>query len=142
MEKIIAPAWEATADKFQVEEVIRGSKQDPKHDERVEVPRGYGQPGTVMPPPLDHYFLVSFEGRMFQVAISKDKKRVVDAIPLLNHAAAGSSAPDTFAFAFQMPLFRVAGTTGSAIKVDVKGSSLDAVSQTAAGLQAALWQVF
>ncbi|MDB4687680.1 efflux RND transporter permease subunit [Akkermansiaceae bacterium] len=142
LEKIIAPAWEATADKFQVEEVIRGSKQDPKHDERVEVPRGYGQPGTVMPPPLDHYFLVSFEGRMFQVAISKDKKRVVDAIPLLNHAAAGSSAPDTFAFAFQMPLFRVAGTTGSAIKVDVKGSNLDAVSQTAAGLRAALWQVF
>lgn len=131
MEAIVAPAWEATEDKFQIETLNRGRERDPKHDERQEVPRGYGQPGTVLPPPLDHYFLVSFEGRMFQVAISKDKKRVVDAIPLLNHATAGASAPDTNAFAFQMPLFRVAGITGSAIKVDVKGNDLNAVSTSA-----------
>ena len=142
LEKIIAPAWEATDDKFLVEEVIRGGQREPDHDEREEVPRGYGQPGTVLPPALDHYFLVSFEGRMFQLAIAKDKKRTVDSIPLLNHATAGSSAPDTFAFAFQMPLFRVAGTTGSAIKVDVKGSDLDSVSQAAFGLRSALWEVF
>lgn len=136
MEAIVAPAWEATEDKFQVEEVLRGSAQEPNHDKR-EMVTGLNDKGkivTVMPPPLDHYFLVSFEGRMFQVAISKDKKRVIDAVPLLNSATAGAAAPDTIAFAFQMPLFRVAGTTGSAIKVDVKGSDLDAVSSSALGL--------
>lgn len=134
MEEIVAPAWEATEDKFQVEKVLRGGDRDPNQDERQAVPLGYGQPGEVMPPPLDHYFLVSFEGRMFQVAISKDKKRVVDAVPLLNAATSGAAAPDTIAFAFQMPLFRVAGTTGSAIKVDIKGTDLDAVSRTAGAL--------
>lgn len=142
LEKIIAPAWEATEDKFQVEEVIRGNKRDPKHDERVMIPRGSGQAGTILPPALDHYFLVCFEGRMFHGAIAEDKKQTVDSIALLNHATAGSSAPDTFAFAFQMPLFRVAGTTGSAIKVDVKGSDLNSVTQTAIGLRTALWKDF
>lgn len=142
MEATVAPAWEATEDKFQVEKVIRGGDRDPDHDERQEVPRGFGQEGTVLPPPLEHYFLVSFEGRMFQVAISEDKKRVVDLIPLLNAATSGTAAPDTFAIAFQMPLFRVAGTTGSAIKVDIKGSDLDAVSATASGLFMAFMEQF
>lgn len=142
LEKIIAPAWEATEDKFQAEEVIRGGERDPKHDERTAIPRSYGQAGTILPPALDHYFLVSFEGRMFQLAIAEDKKRTVDSIPLLNHATAGSSAPDTLAFAFQMPLFRVAGTTGSAIKVDVKGSDLNSVLKTALGLRTELREVF
>ena len=142
LEKIIAPAWEATEDKFQVEEVIRGNKRDPKHDERVMIPRGSGEAGTILPPALDHYFLVCFEGRMFHGAIAEDKKQTVDSIALLNHATAGSSAPDTFSFAFQMPLFRVAGTTGSAIKVDVKGSDLNSVTQTAIGLRTALWEDF
>ncbi len=79
---------------------------------------------------------------MFHVAISRRQKARVDSIPLLNHATAGSSAPDTFAFAFQMPLFRVAGTTGSAIKVDVKGKRPRLRSQTATGLRAALWTDF
>lgn len=142
MEAIVAPAWEATEDKFLVEKVLRGGKREPGHDLRQEVPRGRGQPGTVMPPPFEHYFLVSFEGRMFQVAISKDKKRVVDGVPLLNAATAGVNAPDTNAFAFQMPLFRVAGTTGSAIKIDVKGSDLDAVSKSAFGLFMTFFQEF
>ncbi len=142
MEAVVAPAWEATEDKFQVERVLRGGDRDPEHDPRVEVPRGMGQPGTVMPPPLEHYFLVSFEGRMFQVAISKDKKRVIDGVPLLNAASAGANAPDTRAFAFQMPLFRVAGTTGSAIKVDVKGTNLDTVAASAQGLFMSFMEAF
>jgi HAE1 family hydrophobic/amphiphilic exporter-1 len=136
MEAIVAPAWEATDDKFKVEKILRGGERDPGHDER-KIMTGRDQDGKmveVLPPPLEHYFLVSFEGRMFQVAISRDKKRIIDAVPLLNAATAGAAAPDTNAFAFQMPLFRVAGTTGSAIKVDVKGSDLDAVSKSAFGL--------
>ncbi len=142
LEETVAPAWEATNDKFQVERVVRAGERDPDHDERKPVPQGPGKECSIMPPPLDHYFLVSFEGRMFQVAISKDKKRVVDAIPLLNHAASGGAAPDTFAITIQAPLFRVAGTTGSAINVDVKGTDLDDVSKSAAGLFAELMAGF
>jgi HAE1 family hydrophobic/amphiphilic exporter-1 len=91
-----------------------------------------------MPPPIESYFLVSFEGRMFHGAISTDKRRVKDLIPLLNHAAGGHNAPDTIAFAFQMPLFRVGGNTGSAIKIDIKGRELDAVSGSAQALMFAL----
>lgn len=144
MEDVVAPAWEATEDKFKVEKLNRGSERDPNHDERkvISTVNEKGEKRDVIPPPLDHYFLVSFEGRMFQVAISKDKKRVVDAIPLLNKATEGAAAPDTMAFAFQMPLFRVAGITGSAIKVDVKGSDLAAVSNSARGLFMAFLKEF
>ena len=144
MEATVAPAWEATEDKFQVEEVIRGNERGAHYDERQEVTGrdATGEMVTVMPPPFEHYFLVSFEGRMFQVAISKDKKRVIDGVPLLNAATAGGAAPDTRAFAFQMPLFRVAGTTGSAIKVDVKGSDLEGVASSAQALLMSFMQAF
>ncbi|MGE9267419.1 MAG: efflux RND transporter permease subunit [Verrucomicrobiales bacterium] len=132
IEARVRPAWEVTEDKFLVESARRGGEVSQGVDNRVLLPAAPGAEPSVMPPPLSHFFLVSFEGRMFQVGVSDDKKRVVDAIPLLNNAAAG--IPDTFAFAFQMPLFRVAGTTGTAIKVDVKGTDLDAVSQTAGRL--------
>src|SRR5690606_4502553 len=101
-------------------------------DTRRPVPIGPGSDETVLPPALDHYFLVSFEGRMFQVGISADKKRVVDVIPAFDAATAGTAAPDNFAFNCQMPLFRLGGATGSAIQIDLKGRDLDAVS-TAAG---------
>lgn len=141
IEDRIRPSWNATEDKFQIETRERGefSAGVPNLEKVPAVPGGAP---AVSPPPLDHYFLVSFEGRMFQVGISADKKRVVDALPLFAHATSGTAAPDTFAFAFQMPLFRVAGTTGSAIKIDVKGENLDGVSQTAGQLFGALMGAF
>jgi hydrophobic/amphiphilic exporter-1 (mainly G- bacteria), HAE1 family len=78
--------------------------------------------------------LVAWDGRLFQVGISQDKKRVVDAIPLLNHAASAENAPDIISFAFQFPLFRTGGTTGSAIKVDLVGDDLDRITHSAAAL--------
>jgi len=134
VESRIRPSWEATHDKFLIETKLRDGVYSEGVDKRTKVPAMPGGEPTVLPPKLDHYFLVSFEGRIFQVGISNDKKRVVDAIPLFNHATSGSAAPDTFAFAFQFPLFMVAGTTGTAIKVDIKGTDLDAVSQTAGQL--------
>lgn len=146
IEKRVKPAWEVTGNKFGVETVIeeaRGESTEP-YDEREPVPIGYGAPpgATVLPAPLDHYFLVSFDGRLFHVAISEDKKRVVDTVPLLNSATAGVAAPDTIAFAFQMPLFRVGGTTGSAIKIDLTGSDLDQVGAAAGALFGALMGEF
>ncbi len=139
-------SWETTPNKFGIEDIVEkreGVSTEPR-DDRQPVPMSPPAPpgSTVMPPPLDHYFLVSFEGRMFHGSISNDKKRVVDAVDLMNHATSGVSAPDTIAFAFQMPLFRVGGTTGSAIKIDLTGDDLDEVGGAAGALFGALMGEF
>ena len=136
IETVIRPAWDAAPDQYKVEAVTRGDQ--PKEDRRVEVPAFPGMEPSVLPPPIENYFLVSFEGRMFHGAIATDKKRVKDLIPLLNHAAGGHNAPDTIAFAFQMPLFRVGGNTGSAINIDIKGRELQSVNLSAQALMFAL----
>lgn len=144
IEERMRPAWETTPNAFQVETHIEerdGLSTDPV-DERVAVPLGYGQPGEVMPPPLEGYFIVSFQGQMFHGAISADKKHVVDAIPLMNHATAASQVPDTIAFAFQAPLFRIGGVTGSAIKINLTGADLDDVGGAAMALFGSLMQDF
>ncbi len=130
IEDRVRPMWEVTPDKFGIETRLDGGVEK-MEDTRQPVPIEPGGKDTVLPPALDHYFLVSFEGRMFQVGISADKKRVVDTIPAFDAATAGTAAPDTFAFNFQMPLFRLGGATGSAIQIDFKGRDLDAVSAAA-----------
>ncbi|WP_425398977.1 efflux RND transporter permease subunit [Aeoliella sp.] len=133
MEQQIKPAWEAAGDKFGAEAALRGGPWDGV-DRRTPVPVAPGSDQEVLPPPLEHYFLVAFDGRVFQVGISQDKKRVVDALPLMNKAVDGEDAPDVINFAFQLPLFRTGGTTGSAIKVDVVGDDLTAVTNASAAL--------
>lgn len=132
MERKIKPAWEAAGDRFGAEAALRGDR--PAEDKRVPLPLAPGSETKVLPPALDHYFLVAWDGRVFHAAISEDKQRVVDALPLLNDAVSGEDAPDIISFAFQMPLFRTGGTTGSAIKVDLVGDDLSAVSDSAAAL--------
>lgn len=144
IEEKVRPAWEVTPNKFGIEDVLEnraGIPTEPR-DDREPVPTGPGSEETVIPPPLSHYFLVSFEGRMFHGAISDDKKRVIDAVPLMNAATSGSAAPDTIALAFQAPLFRVGGTTGSAIKIDLTGDDLDEVGSAAGALFGALMGKF
>ena len=144
IEDNVRASWEVTENKFGVEAVLekRNGLPTEPYDKRQPVPLAPGSDETVLPPPLRHYFLVSFEGRMFHGAISDDKKKVVDAIPLLNAATSGTAAPDTIAFAFQAPLFRVAGTTGSAVKIDLTGSDLDQVSAAAGAIFGGLMQNF
>ncbi|GAA4419729.1 efflux RND transporter permease subunit [Bremerella cremea] len=132
MENVIKPAWEAAGDKFGAEAVLRGHEWNGE-DERQPVPMP-GTEETVLPPPLEHYFLVAWDGRVFQVGISKDKQKVVDTLPLFTQAAGGDNAPGVINFAFQMPLFRTGGTTGSAIKIDLIGDDLDRVSSSAGAL--------
>ena len=140
IEKVIKPVWDAAPDQFAVESVARGDA--PKEDRRVKIPAMPGSEPSVMPPPIDNYFLVSFEGRMFHGAISREKKKVVDLIPLLNASASGHNAPDAISFAFQMPLFRVGGNTGSAIKIDLKGRDLDQVIAATQALMFGLMEKF
>jgi HAE1 family hydrophobic/amphiphilic exporter-1 len=137
IEKNIEPLWEVTPDKYAIETRLSGGKVV-MEDKRQPVSTGDGSGQTVIPPALENYFLVSFEGRMFHGGISADKKRVADLVPAFNAATSGAAAPDTFAFAQQMPLFRVGGSTGSAVQIDFRGRDLDAVSGAAGATMGAL----
>jgi HAE1 family hydrophobic/amphiphilic exporter-1 len=135
IEEQIEPLWEATPDKYGIETRLSGGKMVSENNIQP-VPAGDGL--MVTPPPLDNYFLVSFEGRIFHGAISADKATVADLVPAFNAATSGVTTPDTFAVAFQMPLFRVGGSTGSAVQIDFQGRDLDAVSGAAGAVMGAL----
>ncbi|WP_193210891.1 efflux RND transporter permease subunit [Luteolibacter marinus] len=137
IEENIEPLWEATPDKYGIETRLSGGEMVVE-DKRQPVPLGDGSGESVVPPSLENYFLVSFEGRVFHGGISADKSRVADLIPAFNAATSGAATPDTFAMAFQMPLFRVGGATGSAVQIDFRGRDLDAVSGAAGAMMGAL----
>ncbi|MEZ5973943.1 MAG: efflux RND transporter permease subunit [Planctomycetota bacterium] len=152
VEGMIRPQWEVAGPRYDVERVLEGrpigdtaeGREPHLPDRRQELhvpPMGPGDPGrTVMPPPIEHYFLVGWNGMMFHGAIAHDASRVADLIPLLN--VAGNIVPDVFGFAFQMPLFNNGGTTGSAVKVDMSGNLLSDVEQGAGALMGALMESF
>lgn len=144
IEDRIRPSWETTENCFAAEGVIeqRAGRPVEPVDEREAIPIGFGQPGTMMAPEINHYFLVSFEGRMFHGCVAADKKRAVDLIPLMNYATAPEVLPDTIAFSFQLPLFRVGGATGSAISINLTGDDLDQVAGTSGALFGSLMQSF
>ncbi len=139
IEESIRPLWDATEDKYGIETRLNGGDSSPV-DNRQPVPLMDGSGKMVTPPALENYFLVSFEGRMFHGGISADKKRVADLIPAFQGATSGTATPDTFSIALQMPLFRVGGSTGSAVQIDLRGANLDDVSGAAAAMMGALRQ--
>ena len=102
-----------------------------------------GVPGeTVVPPPLDNYFIVSFPGAMFHGGISSEPQRVVEQKALFTHATRGEQAPGVLAFAFQVPLFRLGGATGAAVKINFSGDDLDQVSGSALGVMLELMEIY
>jgi len=137
IEERVEPLWEATPDRYGVETVLSGGTMS-MEDHRVPFPLNDGSGQSVLPPTLSNYFLVSFEGRMFHGGIAEDKKTVADLVPFFNQVTTGVATPDTFAFAQQMPLFRVAGATGSAVQIDFRGRDLGAVSGAAGATMGAL----
>ena len=128
IEQTVKPFWEAAepqnADKGGATE--DGLPEVPTFDWRRQAP---GNP--VVPPPLENYFLVSFEGIMFHGGVSADPQRAVDLMPLFQQATRPDAVPGVLAFAFQVPLFRLGGSTGSAIKVDISGDDLSDVTRAA-----------
>ncbi|MEM6331997.1 MAG: efflux RND transporter permease subunit [Planctomycetota bacterium] len=138
MREVVQPAWEATDDKFVAESRLRGERSEGT-GRTFEVPLASTSDGapaeTVEAPMLDHHFMVAFDGRLFQAGIPRDPSKVVDVVPLLQHASRQElTTGDVFGFTFQFPLFRTGGTTGSAIKIDMKGDDLDRVSAAGSAL--------
>ncbi|MEM1166065.1 MAG: efflux RND transporter permease subunit [Planctomycetota bacterium] len=139
LEDEIRPSWEVTQDKFELEDDLRGGPS-PEEDARTTIMTRDGR--EVLPPELEHYFLVAWDGLVFHAAIARDNKRIADALGLFDQSVAGANAPDVFSFSFQMPLFRTGGQTGSAIKIDLKGDDLDAINDSAGQLLVALFDEF
>jgi len=88
----------------------------------------------ITPPPIENYFFVSFDGIMFHGAITTEEDKVVDVMPLFAHATRADNAPGVMAFAFQVPLFQLGGTSGSAVKINFSGADLAKVSTAAEGI--------
>ncbi|HMS17625.1 MAG TPA: efflux RND transporter permease subunit, partial [Planctomycetota bacterium] len=133
IEARMRPFWEAAGERLGIERALRGDAPLPP-DRRTPLPASPFAPEGTVPPPIEHYFLVALEGRVFHGAISADKERAVDTRALMQYASGPDVAPDVIAFAFQMPLFRSGGTSGSAIKIDLIGDDLATVTASSAAL--------
>ncbi len=86
---------------------------------------------TIRPSPVENYFVVSFPGAMFHGGVSSEPTRAGANEHLLNHATRAEVLPGSLAFAFQVPLFRTGGSSGSAVRVDFTGDDLDEVTAAA-----------
>ncbi len=139
LESHMRPVWERTEDKFMAETVARGgppSAEDRR--EPITLPDGR----QITPPPIEHYFLVAWDGVVFHVAIAEDSSRIPDVIAQFDASIAGHTAPDVLGLNFQFPLFRQGGQSGSAIKVDLVGDDLDEINHAAGSLMMALFAEF
>ncbi|MHC5002987.1 MAG: efflux RND transporter permease subunit, partial [Planctomycetota bacterium] len=130
VEETMRPFWEAG-------DLTPGSEKRRRSEARLEAVPTFDwamqQPGPpVVPPPIDNYFFVSRGGVMFHGAIASEPERVVDIQPLMQHATRAEVIPGVLGFAFQLPLFRLGGSTGSAIKIDFSAGDLASVTQSAA----------
>jgi len=129
VEDSVRPFWEAGNEEPGTEAYAKARAELP------EVPTfDYltGQPGApVVPPPLENYFIVGFPGGMFHGGIATEPEHVVDLLSLFRWATRAEEAPGVLAFAFQVPLFRLGGATGSAVKINFAGDDLDQVGGAA-----------
>ena len=129
IEETIRPFWEAGDLKGDPVAYQAAVSQLPKVPLVDFMGKVEGDP--VLPPTIDNYFFVSFGSFMFQGAVSDDPKRVVDLVPLLQHAARSEVTPGVFSFTRQMALFRLGGSSGSAVKVEFVGPDLDEIAAAA-----------
>ena len=127
IEQTIRPFWEAEElrdDAPAYERAVAALPAVPTFDWAKMSP---GEP--VVAPTLSNYFLVSFEGILFHGAVSADADRVIDLLPLFSHATRPEIIPGVITFPFQVPLFQLGGSTGSAVKLQLSGPDLDEVTR-------------
>lgn len=129
IEETVAPFWEAG--EFPVGSAeYEAAKADLPAIVAFDYSKGrMGDP--VVPPPLENYFIVSFPGTMFHGGISTEPEHVIDHLALFGEATRPEQTPGVLAFAFQVPLFRLGGATGSAVQVNLSGDDLDEVNAAA-----------
>jgi HAE1 family hydrophobic/amphiphilic exporter-1 len=99
-----------------------------------------GQPIQNLPP-VNNYFIVSFNGTMFNGATSKDKENVGPLGSLLS-AATMNNIPGSFGFAQQQSLFGRGASGSRAIEIEVSGDSIEEVSLAATAIQTRMRQAY
>ena len=115
LEETVKPFWEGKED--------RPSYPDPLNEGAM-----------IQPSPIEEYFVVANGGTLFHGAISADAKQASDTVALFNAATSQEKMPGVYGFAFQFPLFRLGGTSGSAVKMNLTGSDLEQVSNAAGAI--------
>ena len=90
--------------------------------------------------PIENYFFVSFNGRIFMGASSSDKQRVAPLAELLT--AAMNTVPGAMGFAFQPSIFGRGVGGGNAVDVEVTGVDIDVVRNSADAIFRALTDQF
>jgi len=133
VEKKIRPFWEANENPNDMDSHL------------YEVPSDTAPNSPLItPPPIKQYFLGG--GRngttLFHGCISADPRRVADLVSLFKASTTQDTLPGVYSFAFQSPLFRMGGSSGSAVKIDLVGSDLEDVSQSALALFGTLVQEY
>ena len=127
VETTVRPYWEATTD-----------------EQLAEIPPTInpfsGQPIADIPP-VNNYFIVSFNGTMFNGATSMDKENVAPLSPLLS-AATMNNIPGSFGFAAQESLFGRGASGSRAIEVEVSGDSIQGVRSAASLLFAEFMDMY
>lgn len=88
----------------------------------------------VRPPSIENYFFVARSGIMFHGGVADDDTRVPDMVKLFNHATRQENIPGVFGFANQTPLFRLGGSSGSSLNVELLGDDLDVIIAAASAL--------
>jgi hydrophobic/amphiphilic exporter-1 (mainly G- bacteria), HAE1 family len=121
LEEIIKPFWE-------------GKEDRPSYPDHLN-------PGKmIQPSPIQEYFVVANGGSLFHGAISSNGKQAVDTAALFNAATSQERLPGVYGFAFQLPLFRLGGASGSAVKVNLTGSDLEQVANAAGAIFGTIMQ--
>ena len=132
VERSVAPYWERTLPPRDAPERAAAEEALPKVPVTPWMAFKYG--AEVQPAPLENYFVVGFAGTMFHGGIASESKRASYNEHLLGYATRPEVLPGTMAFAFQVPLFRTSGSSGSAVAVDLRGDDLDRVKAAAGAM--------
>ncbi len=132
VESTVAPYWDHNLPARGTTERAAAERLLPKVPVTPWMTFKYGT--EVQPAPLENYFVVGFSGTMFHGGISTDPSRAAYNEHLLGYATRAEKMPGTLAFAFQVPLFRTSGSSGSAVAVDLRGDDLDGVKAAAGAM--------
>lgn len=135
IEEKLKPAWMAGGAKFSVE-------KEHINDKKLASTTMMIDGDSVEAPAIEHYFMGAYNGMMFQATMPVDSRRTVDLVDLLSQSAVSAEVPDMVNFAYQLPLFQTAGSTGSAISINLLGDDLDLVNKNASTLMNSLTEKY
>lgn len=96
-----------------------------------------GREIDVVPPPLENFFFVAFDGRAFMGCTSQDSDNVAPLVPFMTRA--GERLPGVFTFFTQTSLFGM-GSSGNSVDVEIRGDHYIDVVRSAGALMGKIMQ--